>query len=63
MVITEIFKPIQGEGTDASDYAVLIETSGKRFVAVLPREVVKVVRVECPLGRSRQIRYREYRRG
>ena len=37
MVITKIFKPIQGEGTDASDYAVLIETSGKRFVAVLPR--------------------------
>jgi 7-carboxy-7-deazaguanine synthase len=32
----------------AADYTVLIETSGERFVGVLPREVVKIVDVKCP---------------
>jgi 7-carboxy-7-deazaguanine synthase len=29
-------------------YTVMIETSGERFVGVLPREVVKIVDVKCP---------------
>src|SRR5574337_625307 len=32
----------------AAGYAVLIETSGERFVGKLPREVVKIVDVKCP---------------
>ncbi len=32
----------------ASGYTVMIETSGERFVGVLPREVVKIVDVKCP---------------
>lgn len=32
----------------AEGYKVLIETSGERPVAVLPREVVKIVDVKCP---------------
>lgn len=30
------------------NYTVLVETSGERFVGVLPREVVKIVDVKCP---------------
>jgi len=63
MVITEISKPIQGEGTRASDYAVLIETSGERFVGVLPREVVTVVRVNAPDSGEAGRLDRESRRG
>ena len=29
-------------------YTVMIETSGERFVGVLPREVIKIVDVKCP---------------
>jgi 7-carboxy-7-deazaguanine synthase len=32
----------------ASGYTVLMETSGERFVGVLPRDVVKIVDVKCP---------------
>jgi 7-carboxy-7-deazaguanine synthase len=32
----------------ASGYTVMIETSGERFVGVLPREVIKIVDVKCP---------------
>jgi 7-carboxy-7-deazaguanine synthase len=32
----------------ADGYTVLIETSGERFVGVLPREVIKIVDVKCP---------------
>jgi 7-carboxy-7-deazaguanine synthase len=32
----------------AAGYTVMIETSGERFVGVLPREVVKIVDVKCP---------------
>lgn len=32
----------------ASRYTVMIETSGQRFVGVLPREVIKIVDVKCP---------------
>jgi len=32
----------------AGGYTVMIETSGERFVGVLPREVVKIVDVKCP---------------
>jgi 7-carboxy-7-deazaguanine synthase len=32
----------------AASYTVMIETSGERFVGVLPREVVKIVDVKCP---------------
>jgi len=29
-------------------YTVMIETSGERFVGILPREVIKIVDVKCP---------------
>lgn len=32
----------------AENYTVLVETSGERFVGVLPQEVVKIVDVKCP---------------
>jgi 7-carboxy-7-deazaguanine synthase len=32
----------------AARYTVMIETSGERFVGVLPREVIKIVDVKCP---------------
>jgi 7-carboxy-7-deazaguanine synthase len=32
----------------AEHYSVLIETSGERFVGVLPKEVTKIVDVKCP---------------
>ena len=32
----------------ADGYTVMIETSGERFVGVLPRDVVKIVDVKCP---------------
>jgi 7-carboxy-7-deazaguanine synthase len=32
----------------AAKYAVMIETSGERFIGRLPREVVKIVDVKCP---------------
>jgi 7-carboxy-7-deazaguanine synthase len=37
-----------GEKLLESGYTVLIETSGERFVGVLPREVMKIVDVKCP---------------
>lgn len=32
----------------AAGYAVLIETSGERFIGRLPKEVIKIVDVKCP---------------
>jgi 7-carboxy-7-deazaguanine synthase len=32
----------------AAGYTVMIETSGERFVGVLPRDVIKIVDVKCP---------------
>ncbi len=32
----------------AAKYAVMIETSGERFIGKLPREVIKIVDVKCP---------------
>jgi 7-carboxy-7-deazaguanine synthase len=32
----------------AARYAVMIETSGERFIGRLPREVIKIVDVKCP---------------
>jgi 7-carboxy-7-deazaguanine synthase len=32
----------------AEGYAVMIETSGERFIGRLPREVIKIVDVKCP---------------
>src|SRR5258708_3728809 len=32
----------------AAKYAVMIETSGERFIGGLPREVIKIVDVKCP---------------
>jgi 7-carboxy-7-deazaguanine synthase len=32
----------------AAGYAVVIETSGERFIGSLPREVIKIVDVKCP---------------
>jgi 7-carboxy-7-deazaguanine synthase len=31
-----------------SGYTVMIETSGERFIGILPREVIKIVDVKCP---------------
>lgn len=36
------------ERLQSAGYTVLVETSGERFVGVLPREVVKIVDVKCP---------------
>jgi 7-carboxy-7-deazaguanine synthase len=36
------------ERLTAEHYTVLVETSGERFVGLLPREVVKIVDVKCP---------------
>jgi 7-carboxy-7-deazaguanine synthase len=32
----------------AENYTVLVETSGERFVGILPQDVVKIVDVKCP---------------
>jgi len=40
--------PALAEKLLAADYTVMIETSGERFVGVLPREVIKIVDVKCP---------------
>jgi 7-carboxy-7-deazaguanine synthase len=32
----------------SANFTVMIETSGERFVGVLPREVIKIVDVKCP---------------
>src|SRR5215470_9144960 len=32
----------------AAGYTVMIETSGERFIGLLPREVIKIVDVKCP---------------
>lgn len=32
----------------AAGYTVMIETSGERFVGILPREAIKIVDVKCP---------------
>jgi 7-carboxy-7-deazaguanine synthase len=40
--------PALAERLLAEGYSVMIETSGERFVGVLPREVIKIVDVNCP---------------
>jgi 7-carboxy-7-deazaguanine synthase len=40
--------PALAERLLAAGYTVMIETSGERFVGVLPREVIKIVDVKCP---------------
>ena len=40
--------PTLAEKLLAAGYTVMIETSGERFVGVLPREVIKIVDVKCP---------------
>jgi len=40
--------PVLAEKLLAAGYTVMIETSGERFVGVLPREVIKIVDVKCP---------------
>lgn len=40
--------PLLTERLLARDFTVMIETSGERFVGVLPREVIKIVDVKCP---------------
>ena len=34
------------------NYAVMIETSGERFIGLLPQEVIKIVDVKCPDSRE-----------
>ncbi len=40
--------PALAEKLLAAGYTVMIETSGERFVGVLPREAIKIVDVKCP---------------
>jgi 7-carboxy-7-deazaguanine synthase len=40
--------PALAEKLLAEGYTVMIETSGERFVGVLPRDVIKIVDVKCP---------------
>ena len=40
--------PALAERLLAAGYTVMIETSGERFIGVLPREVIKIVDVKCP---------------
>jgi 7-carboxy-7-deazaguanine synthase len=40
--------PALAERLLAEGYTVMIETSGERFIGVLPRDVVKIVDVKCP---------------
>ena len=40
--------PALAEVLLAAGYTVMIETSGERFIGVLPREVIKIVDVKCP---------------
>jgi 7-carboxy-7-deazaguanine synthase len=40
--------PALAEGLLREGYKVMIETSGERFVGVLPGEVIKIVDVKCP---------------
>jgi len=40
--------PALAERLLAAGYTVMIETSGERFVGVLPRGVIKIVDVKCP---------------
>jgi 7-carboxy-7-deazaguanine synthase len=40
--------PALAEKLLAAGYTVMIETSGERFVGVLPRAVIKIVDVKCP---------------
>jgi 7-carboxy-7-deazaguanine synthase len=40
--------PALAERLLAAGYKVMIETSGERFIGVLPREVIKIVDVKCP---------------
>ncbi len=40
--------PALAEKFLAAGYTVMIETSGERFIGVLPREVIKIVDVKCP---------------
>jgi 7-carboxy-7-deazaguanine synthase len=40
--------PALAERLLAEGYTLMIETSGERFVGVLPRDVIKIVDVKCP---------------
>jgi 7-carboxy-7-deazaguanine synthase len=40
--------PVLAERLLAAGYTVMIETSGERFVGVLPRAVIKIVDIKCP---------------
>jgi 7-carboxy-7-deazaguanine synthase len=40
--------PALAEGLLGAGFTVMIETSGERFIGVLPREVIKIVDVKCP---------------
>ncbi len=40
--------PTLAEKLLAAGFTVMIETSGERFVGVLPRDVIKIVDVKCP---------------
>jgi len=40
--------PELGQKLLSTGYTVMIETSGERFVGVLPQEVIKIVDVKCP---------------
>ena len=47
------------EGLLTRGYAVMIETSGERFVGRLPKEVIKIVDVKCRIPEKRKRLIRE----
>jgi 7-carboxy-7-deazaguanine synthase len=40
--------PALAEKLLVTGYTVIVETSGERFIGILPREVIKIVDVKCP---------------
>jgi 7-carboxy-7-deazaguanine synthase len=46
--LLQLETPALAERLLAAGYTVMIETSGERFIGVLPREVIKIVDVKCP---------------
>ncbi len=40
--------PVLAQQLLTDGYTLMVETSGERFVGVLPREVIKIVDVKCP---------------
>lgn len=46
--LLQLETPALAEKLLAAGFTVMVETSGERFIGVLPREVIKIVDVKCP---------------